>query len=76
MSHTARATSVANWTLGWILFGASTIFSARIYSRWAGRLLIVAIPVTASLSPTPGSLQESIGQILFGIAVAALGPML
>jgi hypothetical protein len=59
--------------LGWILFGASTIFSARVYPRWPGVLLIFAIPVTAFLSPTPGSFQESIGQILFGIALAALG---
>jgi hypothetical protein len=67
------ALSNYSFFLGWILFGASTIFSARVYPRWAGALLIVAIPVTAFLSPTPGSFQESIGQILFGIAVAALG---
>jgi hypothetical protein len=29
--------------------------------------------VTFFLDPTPGSFQESIGQILLGIAVAALG---
>ena len=67
------ALSNFSFFLGWMLFGASTIFSARVYPRWAGVLLIVAVPVTAFLSPTPGSFQESIGQILFGIAVAALG---
>jgi hypothetical protein len=67
------ALSNYSFFLGWILFGASTIFRARVYPRWPGVLLIVAIPVTAFLSPTPGSFQESIGQILFGIAVAALG---
>jgi hypothetical protein len=29
--------------------------------------------VTIFLDPTPGSFQESIGQILLGIAVSALG---
>lgn len=67
------AVSNFSFFLGWTLFGASTIFSARVYPRWAGVLLIVAIPVTAFLSPTPGSFQESIGQILFGLALAALG---
>ena len=36
-------------------------------------LLIVSIPVTMFLDPTAGTFQESIGQILLGIAVAALG---
>jgi hypothetical protein len=67
------ALSNYSFFLGWTLFGVSTLFSARVYPRWAGVLLIVAIPVTAFLSPTPGTFQESIGQILFGIAVAALG---
>jgi hypothetical protein len=59
--------------LGWVLFGASTLFRARVYPRWAGALLIVSVPVTIFLPPTPGTFWESIGQILFGIAVAALG---
>jgi hypothetical protein len=58
--------------LGWILFGASTI-RARVYPRWAGVLLIVSIPVTMFLPPTPGTFLESIGQIMFGSALAALG---
>jgi hypothetical protein len=62
--------------LGWILFGASTIFSARVYPRWAGVLLIVSLPVTIFLggrSQESGTFEEAIGQIMFGIAVAALG---
>ena len=58
--------------IGVILFGVATI-RAGVYPRWAALLLIVSIPVTMFLDPTPGSFQESIGQILLGIAVAALG---
>jgi hypothetical protein len=58
--------------LGLILFGVAT-FMAGVYPRWASVLLIISIPVTMFLDPTPGSFQESIGQILLGIAVAALG---
>src|SRR5215204_5504533 len=58
--------------IGMILFGVAT-FRARVYPRWAAILLIVSIPLTIFLDPTPGSFQESIGQIMFGIAVAALG---
>jgi hypothetical protein len=58
--------------IGLILFGAAT-FMARIYPRWAAVLLIIGIPVTMFLDPTPGSFQESIGQIIWGFAVAALG---
>jgi len=58
--------------LGLILFGVAT-FRARVYPRWAAVLLIVSIPVTMFLDPTPGTFQESIGQILLGISVAALG---
>jgi hypothetical protein len=58
--------------IGLILFATAT-FWARVYPRWASVLLIVSIPVTMFLDPTPGSFQESIGQILLGIAVAALG---
>jgi hypothetical protein len=58
--------------LGLILFGAAT-FWARVYPRWIAVLLIISIPVTMFLDPTPGSFQESIGQILLGIAVATLG---
>jgi hypothetical protein len=58
--------------IGLILFGVAT-FRAGVYPRWAAILLIVSIPVTMFLDPTPGSFQESIGQILLGIAVAALG---
>jgi hypothetical protein len=58
--------------IGLILFGAAT-FMARVYPRWAALLLIVSIPVTMFLDPTAGTFQESIGQILLGIAVAALG---
>jgi hypothetical protein len=55
-----------------ILFGAATL-RAGVYPRWAAVLLIVSIPLTMFLDPTQGTFQESIGQILFGIAVAALG---
>jgi hypothetical protein len=58
--------------LGLILFGAAT-FRAGVYPRWASALLIVSIPVTMFLDPTPGTFQESIGQILLGTSVAALG---
>jgi hypothetical protein len=58
--------------LGLILFGAAT-FWAGVYPRWASVVLIISIPVTIFLDPTPGSFQESIGQILLGTAVAALG---
>jgi hypothetical protein len=57
--------------IGLILFGAAT-FWAGVYPRWASALLIVSIPVTIFLDPTPGSFQESIGQILLGTAGAAL----
>ncbi len=58
--------------IGLILFGVAT-FRARVYPRWAALLLIVSIPVTMFLDPTAGTFQESIGQILLGIAVATLG---
>jgi len=58
--------------LGWILFGVAT-FMARVYPRWAPVLLIISIPLTIFLPDTQGTFLESIGQILFGIAVAALG---
>jgi hypothetical protein len=58
--------------LGLILFGVASL-RAGVYPRWAAVLLIISIPVTMFLDPTPGSFQESIGQILLGIAVAALG---
>jgi hypothetical protein len=58
--------------LGLILFGVAT-FRAGVYPRWAAVLLVVSIPVTMFLDPTPGTFQESIGQILLGISVATLG---
>jgi hypothetical protein len=58
--------------LGMILFGVAT-FMAGVYPRWASVLLIISIPATMFLDPTVGAFQESIGQILLGIAVAALG---
>src|ERR687894_2151632 len=58
--------------LGLTLFGAAT-FRAGVYPRWQSVLLIVSIPVTMFLDPTPGTFQESIGQIMLGVAVAALG---
>src|ERR671921_849706 len=54
--------------LGLILFGAAT-FWARVYPRWIAVLLIVSVPVTMFLDPTAGTFQESIGQILLGVAV-------
>ena len=60
------------FSIGMILFGVATI-RAGVYPRWAAVLLIVSLPVTIFLDPTPGKFQESIGQILFGIALAALG---
>jgi hypothetical protein len=58
--------------IGMILFGVAT-FRAGVYPRWVALLLIVSIPATMFLDPTAGSFQESIGQIMLGIAVAALG---
>jgi hypothetical protein len=58
--------------IGLIVFGAAT-FWAGVYPRWAALLLIVSIPVTMFLDPTAGTFQESIGQILLGIALATLG---
>jgi hypothetical protein len=58
--------------IGLILFGVAT-FMAGVYPRWAAVLLIVSIPVTMFLDPTAGTFQESIGQILWGLAVSALG---
>jgi hypothetical protein len=58
--------------IGLILFGVATL-RAGVYPRWAAVLLIIGIPVTMFLDPTPGTFQESIGQILWGFAVAALG---
>jgi hypothetical protein len=58
--------------IGIIVFGVST-FLAGVYPRWASVLLLVSIPVTMFLKDKQGTFQESIGQILFGIAVAALG---
>jgi hypothetical protein len=58
--------------LGLILFGAAT-FWARVYPRWIAVLLIISIPVTMFLDPTAGTFQESIGQMLWGLAVAAYG---
>ena len=58
--------------LGLVLFAAAT-FWAGVYPRWIAVLLIISIPVTMFLDPTAGSFQESIGQILLGTAVAALG---
>jgi hypothetical protein len=60
------------FSIGMILFGVATI-RAGVYPRWAAVLLIVSIPLTMFLDPTQGSFQESIGQILQGIVVAALG---
>ena len=58
--------------IGLILFGAAT-FWAGVYPRWTPVLLVVSIPLTIFLDPTAGRFQESIGQILLGIALAALG---
>ena len=58
--------------LGLILFGVATL-RAGVYPHWAAGLLIVSIPVTMFLDPTPGRFQESIGQILFGVSVVVLG---
>jgi hypothetical protein len=58
--------------LGLILFGAAT-FWARVYPRWIAVLLIISVPVTMFLDPTAGTFQESIGPMLWGIAVAAYG---
>jgi hypothetical protein len=58
--------------IGLILFGAAT-FWAGVYPRWIAVLLIIGIPVTMFLDPTAGTFQESIGQILWAFAVAALG---
>src|SRR5215216_4813396 len=73
-SYLVSGISLSGLFLGleWILFGVAT-FMAGVYARWIAVLLIVSIPVTMFLDPTAGTFQESIGQILLGIAVAALG---
>jgi hypothetical protein len=58
--------------LGLILFAAAT-FWARVYPRWIALLLIISVPVTMFLDPTPGTFQESIGPALWGFAFAAYG---
>ena len=58
--------------LGLILFAAAT-FWARLYPRWIALLLIISVPVTFFLDPTPGTFQESIGPALWGFAFAAYG---
>src|SRR5215207_3422988 len=58
--------------LGLILFAAAS-FWARVYPRWIALLLIVSIPVTMFLDPTPGTFQESVGPALWGFAFAAYG---
>ena len=70
--YTGMTLSDMSLGIGIILFGVAT-FMARVYPRWAPVLLIVSIPVTIILDPTSGTFQESIGQILCGIALAALG---
>src|ERR687889_2556552 len=51
--------------LGLILFAAAT-FWARVYPRWIALLLIVSVPVTMFLDPTPGTFQESVGPAMWG----------
>jgi hypothetical protein len=58
--------------LGLILFAAAA-FWARVYPRWIALLLIISVPVTMFLDPTPGTFQESIGPALWGFAFAAYG---
>src|ERR671921_2371397 len=58
--------------LGLVLFAAPT-FWARVYPRWIALLLVVSVPVTMFLDPTPGTFQESIGPALWGFAFAAYG---
>ena len=58
--------------LGLILFAAAT-FWARVYPRWIALLLIISVPVTMFLDPTPGTFQESVGPALWGFAFAAYG---
>src|SRR5215212_6397665 len=58
--------------LGLILFAAAT-FWARVYPRWLALLLIISVPVTMFLDPTPGTFQESVGPALYSFAVAAYG---
>jgi hypothetical protein len=60
------------WFLGLILFAAAT-FWAGVYPRWIAVLLVVSVPVTMFLDPTAGTFQESIGQTLWGFALAAYG---
>src|SRR5215216_2563154 len=57
---------------GLILFAAAT-FWARVYPRWIALLLIISIPMTMFLDPTPGTFQESVGPALWGFAFAAYG---
>src|ERR687893_2419161 len=51
--------------LGLVLFGAATFWTG-VYPRWVAVLLIISVPVTMFLDPTPGTFQESIGQMLWG----------
>src|SRR5215207_36211 len=73
-SYMARGLSLSYplFFLGLVLFGAAT-FWAGVYPRWIAVLLIIGIPVTMFLDPTAGTFQESIGQMLWGFAVAAYG---
>src|ERR671921_935722 len=50
--------------LGLVLFGAATFWTG-VYPRWIAVLLIIGIPVTMFLDPTPGTFQGSIGQMLW-----------
>src|ERR671921_1067204 len=65
---TGLSISYSLFFLGLILFAAAT-FWARVYPRWIAVLLVVSVPVTMFLDPTAGLFQESIGQILLGVAV-------
>jgi hypothetical protein len=70
--ETGMSLSFPLFGIGIVLFGLATL-KAGVYPRWAAGLLIVSIPVTMFLPPTPGTFWESIGQIMAGSAFMILG---
>jgi hypothetical protein len=70
--QTGESLSFPLFAIGIVLFGLATL-KAGVYPRWAAALLIVSIPVTMFLPPTPGTFAESIGQIMAGSAFMILG---
>jgi len=62
----------ALFILGSLLFGIAT-FRARILSRWAAGLLVVAVVLIPVAALLPHAIQRMVGGMPVGIAVAWLG---